>query len=58
MKMRLRRRWPRKMRRAFEQLKMQSRRKLQVVLGKMVHEHNVQIMIILIISFQCSEDCA
>ncbi|KAH8316303.1 hypothetical protein KR067_004691 [Drosophila pandora] len=30
--MRLRRRWPRKMRRAFEQLKMQSRRKLQLLL--------------------------
>ncbi|KAH8321672.1 hypothetical protein KR074_011473 [Drosophila pseudoananassae] len=30
--MRLRRRWPRKMRRAFDQLKMQSRRKLQILL--------------------------
>jgi len=37
--MRLRRRWPRRMRRVIEQLRLQSRRKLQLLLGELPHTY-------------------
>jgi len=37
--MRLRRRWPRRMRRVIEQLRLQSRRKLQLLLGEFPHTY-------------------
>lgn len=40
--MRLRRRWPRRMRRAIEQLRMQSRRKLRMLIGRTLTNYSVQ----------------